>query len=889
MTIETVQKVGMKNMENKSTCWQLLWTAGLAMGLFLILCAVRGLFPLGDGSILMIDLHSQYTPLLYRFYDVVTGEKNLFMDFSVSGGANLYADTINEVINPFNYLLLFFGRERIYLAINVLLGAYVTAAAVSLHYFLLKIWPDEKQWNLVFSLVYGFSGFAAYQYQIIKWMIFPVLFPLFVLALLRLIREKKGGWYLLLLSYQLMLNLQLGAMTLFAVLFGSGLYFYFCVKKEERKQAMCRLATYTVLGLAASAAVLWPGVFYLLKSARGGENSSYFAVMKQHGLDDLFERLFLTLHPVLLGMFLGFLVLGITGWKKGHVRWKQIEEEGKFLILWNAFLFLTVLAQPSNLLWHLGSYMCFPVRYAYIVLLASISLLKWLQIKREEYLETEGRGRVLHAWQLGCELVSWLFAAAAMYLTLQEADQITQAFSTLAISRVCPSQTLLVGVIMIILTAAALLALLAGKRKRDSMTIVACISGLCLFFFILLPQDYAVRLMNEDAYKTMNAMYRELTNEKAGQTADTGSFSRVSDDEDLPLNAALITGENTLTGYFPAGSQMVYAKGLEQLGYLTPWVSTRSWGGTMVSDAVLGVEKNETILRFRSAIILEDGAEALEKGTQAAAQEGTLALQAFIGKTVAGQDVLTCADGVKLYKEESGCLQFYVKGQQAVYLDAGVSADQISVQVNGKEVRIPEAGLSECPHRLLYLGSYSNCELEIRVLYPNGEAVPADSMKLGFLNLDVWKEAAQKVRTAEITADRRLGSMQINLGGLDAGQTLFVPVAAIDGWKCSADGEKVDIIPVFGGFMGITIPDQAQKLEFTFTPPGFIAGSCVSAAAVLGFLLLLLAAKRSVEFPKVTAFLAVCYQAVWCAGVLLIYIVPNIGMVCYMVYRILAG
>lgn len=29
--------------------------------------------------------------LLYHFYDVVTGQKNLFLDFSVSGGANLYA------------------------------------------------------------------------------------------------------------------------------------------------------------------------------------------------------------------------------------------------------------------------------------------------------------------------------------------------------------------------------------------------------------------------------------------------------------------------------------------------------------------------------------------------------------------------------------------------------------------------------------------------------------------------------------------------------------------------------------------------------------------------------------------------------------------------------
>lgn len=69
------------------------------------------------------------------FYDVVTGQKNLFLDFSVSGGANLYADTINEVLNPFNYVLLLFGRDRIYQAVNVLVLLYSTASAVTAHIF----------------------------------------------------------------------------------------------------------------------------------------------------------------------------------------------------------------------------------------------------------------------------------------------------------------------------------------------------------------------------------------------------------------------------------------------------------------------------------------------------------------------------------------------------------------------------------------------------------------------------------------------------------------------------------------------------------------------------------------------------------------------------------
>ncbi len=866
-----------KKSKDKSIYWQVLGTACVAAVLFLLLCAIRDLFPLGDGSILMVDLHSQYTPLLYRFYDVVTGQKNLFMDFHVSGGANLYADTINEVINPFNYLLFLFGRDRIYLTVNVLLGVYVAAAAVSANFFLLQLWPDKRQYNMALSLVYGFSGFAAYQFQIIKWMIFPVIFPLFVLALKRLVEEKKGGWYAVLLAYQLMLNLQLGIMSLFAVLFGSGIYFYFCVKKEERKRAMCQLAVYTILGVAVSAVVLWPGVFYLLNSARGGENSSYFGVMKQHGLDDLFERLFLTVHPALLGMFLFSLGKGIAGYKKGVNRWKVIDAKGKFLIVWNLLLLITVIAQPSNLLWHLGSYMCFPVRYAYIVLLAGICLLKWQYAEHGEQEKIEKPQSFVHILHMASGFAAVIFCVMAMYLTLREGDQITQAFSTLAISRVCPSQTLLVCLILGMLTMAGLLALFAGKGKQIILTTVACTSSLCLFMCILLPQDYAVRLMNEEAYETMN--------EQLVDSSDP--FIRMPDDADLPLNAALITGGNTLTGYFPAGSQMIYAKGLEQLGYLTPWVSTRSWGGTMISDGILGVNKEETEVISGKALILKDSAELLIEGTKKAADEGALSLQSYLGKVVSSSEVLNCVDASDVYSEEDNCLQLSLKGEQAVYLDAGYPTASITVLVNGTEVEIPEKNTLESPHRLLYLGTFVDQHIQIQILDQSGVMLSEypGTMELGLLDVAAWKAALENAAELDIHLNHRDGNMQLDVSQVKAGQTIFVPVAAIDGWECLADGKKVEISPILGGFMGITLMENTDTLEISFTPPGFKMGLIVSAATVLCLILCHVLSGKTVQ-NKVEKGMAVCYKIVWITGFLLVYIVPNIGLVCYMVYKI---
>ena len=103
---------GKLKKESRETWQATALTALCSVALFCLLFSYKKMYPFGDGSVAITDLYSQYLPLLYHFYDVVTGQKNLFLDFSVSGGANLYADTINEVLNPFNYVLLLFGRKK---------------------------------------------------------------------------------------------------------------------------------------------------------------------------------------------------------------------------------------------------------------------------------------------------------------------------------------------------------------------------------------------------------------------------------------------------------------------------------------------------------------------------------------------------------------------------------------------------------------------------------------------------------------------------------------------------------------------------------------------------------------------------------------------------------
>lgn len=902
--------------------FQVLLVAGISLGLFVLLFLVRSLFPIGDGSVLMIDLHSQYVPLLYRFYDVVTGQKNLFMDFSAAGGAYLYADTVNELLNPFNYVLLLFGRERIYLAVNVLLALYGMGAAVASCICLQKLWPHKREWNVPLSLCYALSGFMAAQFQIIKWMYLIVLFPLFLLSLFRVFREKKWGAYALLLGYQLMLSLQLGGMTLLFTLFGSGFYYLYARRqhahamecgRDERnnreagnlKGTILALVLGTVTGVLISAVVLVPNVLQLLGSARGGENQSYLSIMKQHGLKDLFERLYQAFHPVMFAVCARFLW---KEWRRRRRDKSRISPELKYLLGWNVFLWLTVVAQPSNLIWHLGSYMCFPVRYAYMILLSEVLLVKYLAVqdagqRAEETPSGDGdKINKFHKKILCTGMITAVLCVAAVFLTLYWAVPISQGFSSLAISTVS-SVVVKVSLILALMFGAGLFAVLSGKWHRQTVTAAVCVMGAVYFLFVLLPQDYPVRKMNETAYEQMTEVYDLAAGAENEVTKDTEELLHEEDNSDWPLNATLVTGRRSMTGYFPSGSGREYASAMEQLGYYTPWVSTRSLGGTAISDAMLGIGRASFEQElFTRGITLEQTVGELQDLYTAADSNNPLEFQSVLGEMLAGENILQVKKLEEFPKDSEGCYVLELSNESALYLDAGESAGGIGVQINGQPVDLSAEEETGSWEQLLYLGNSKSGEVKLKITDGSGNELSGAGSRLGILDVAGWKENAAKIASGAhigLEVNDKEGKLTVSLSDIGDMKTVMLPVAYTKGWKASCDGVSVDATPLFGGFLGadiskLQVTDETAEIEFSFRPEGMTVGGVLTFAGIVLLLLYLwferIAGKNRAfsandKPPEKVAFLL--YVVVICVALLAVYIVPNAGLVVNTVLRVL--
>ena len=509
-------------------------------------------------------------------------------------------------------------------------------------------------------------------------------------------------------------------------------------------------------------------------------------------------------------------------------------------MLWVLFLTVTVIAQPSNLLWHLGSYRCFPVRYAYMLILSEVILVKCLADLEEK----EGK-----LWSVAGTVLTVMISGAAIFFTLKWATAISQGFSSLAVSQV-PSVVIKLVILLGVMTLAGVAALFAGKWRVQIVTFAACVMGGLFFLFVIMPQDYPVRIMNETAYEEMLADY-EKVNER------TPLIHR-EDNEDWPLNATLVSGGRSMTGYFPSGSAKEYASAMEKLGYYTPWVSTRSQGGTMISDAMLSIiRENMNHPVFTEGLTLPVSAEDLQ--TMYAEWEGLspLQIQAKIGVLIAGKEVLEICSVDEVDKSKDSVLYAEVKTE------------------DGESTEI------------LCLGTYT-----AGGMLPE---IPEGIDEVGVLRLDEWISAAQSIQESanvETMVWDSKAKLEVSCINIEEESTLIMPLAYTKGWKVSLDGEKQDALPVLGGFLGADLSKinndggNVHTVMFYFVPQGIGVGIILTFIGMLFFVICMWLRKKEVkaigEGFGYGLFWVVCVMAL-----IGIYVIPNAGLVVNMTAKVL--
>ena len=116
-----------------------LSTAFVICTLFLILCAIKRIFPFGSNTIDTVDFGSQWVPGYYHVWDFLHGKGSLLFDWKVAGGNN-FAGAASQfsLISPFNLLLLLVKRDQIQRFMTFFILIKLVVMGLSMCFFLQK-------------------------------------------------------------------------------------------------------------------------------------------------------------------------------------------------------------------------------------------------------------------------------------------------------------------------------------------------------------------------------------------------------------------------------------------------------------------------------------------------------------------------------------------------------------------------------------------------------------------------------------------------------------------------------------------------------------------------------------------------------------------------------
>ncbi len=286
--------------------------AGCTFLIMMIVYYCYDLIPFGDKTILRMDLYHQYGPLFAEFYERVVNADSFLYSWNSGGGGTFLGNFFNYLSSPFAIVMLLAGHKNMPEAIAIMIILKAITASFTFSYFVRKKYSAEQSPIIsAFGVLYACSGYFIAYYWNVMWIDSFYLFPLVMLGIDKIIRERKVSLYIVSLTLTFFTNYYMAYMVcIFSVLFFIFDYFtqyaftdtYFGKLKEREKSVKstfswginalrnsrffdsgCLFAFSSVISACLSAVSLLPVYFVLQNcSATSGtfpqELKTYFSI-----------------------------------------------------------------------------------------------------------------------------------------------------------------------------------------------------------------------------------------------------------------------------------------------------------------------------------------------------------------------------------------------------------------------------------------------------------------------------------------------------------------------------------------------------------------------------------------------------------------------------------
>lgn len=253
----------------------------LAFLSFLLVYMSLGVYPFGDRSVLIIDMHHQYVSffslLRDKFYSLFSGD-SLFYSTKVGLGSGFISLFAYYLSSPLNFIVLLFPRSLLTEAIALITVIKMGCAGLTFSVMFRRIFKDKGLTAPILSVAYAVCAYMIVYSWDIMWLDSIILLPLCVYGMHLMFERKRPVLYVLSLAGVLITNYYIGYMIcIFLVL-----YFFAYLIAESKgltvKAMLKKGAAFAVCSLTGGAL----GAFLLIPTYKGLQTT--------YGADDVFAR-----------------------------------------------------------------------------------------------------------------------------------------------------------------------------------------------------------------------------------------------------------------------------------------------------------------------------------------------------------------------------------------------------------------------------------------------------------------------------------------------------------------------------------------------------------------------------------------------------------------------
>ena len=267
-------------------------SAGILFGSY----AFFRIHPIGDGSVLVLDLNGQYVYYYEHYREAFWGRESWIYSWSRNLSGEMFGIFAYYLASPYMIIIALLPRRMMQTAILILQLSKVGTSAVTFCFFLKKISPKPPKTVslIIFPMMYALMSYMVVQLMDPMWLDGLIYLPLICHGVHRLVEEGKFTPYIVPLALMFIAHFYIGYMV------GIFTFFYFCyvcLNREDRvlpKRFVLRCLQFgvgTIVALMCAMWVLLP-VYNSLKLGKFEFTDPDFSLATQFDFLSLITKLF---------------------------------------------------------------------------------------------------------------------------------------------------------------------------------------------------------------------------------------------------------------------------------------------------------------------------------------------------------------------------------------------------------------------------------------------------------------------------------------------------------------------------------------------------------------------------------------------------------------------